>query len=51
MGFTPRQVKAMTLWEFIACRQGFKAAHSPKPEQPEAEVPDEVLRQLGIEGF
>jgi hypothetical protein len=39
MGFAPSQVDAMSLWEFLACREGWIAANSP-PENP-APTPEE----------
>lgn len=50
MGFAPEQVDRMTLWEFLACADGYAEAHGAK--QPRVEtIDDERLRELGIEGF
>jgi hypothetical protein len=49
MGFSPRQVDEMSLWEFAACTDGFNRAHGgdEKPEPPtEAEFYD-MLERLG----
>ena len=27
MGFSPREVDAMSLWQFFACQDGWNAAH------------------------
>lgn len=34
MGFSPDQVRAMSLWDYKACESGYLDAHSP-PEAPE----------------
>lgn len=34
MGFTPRQVDEMSLWEFAACTEGYRRAHSTEEEKP-----------------
>lgn len=33
MGFTPQQVRAMSLWQFHAAVNGYIAAHTPKDKQ------------------
>lgn len=50
MGFCPRQVDAMTLWEFMACVDGWKAANQTD-EQAAPAMDDETASLLGIEGF
>lgn len=45
MGFTPRQVDEMTLWEFTACAEGYNAAHSPT-EQTRTPPSDEDHKRL-----
>jgi hypothetical protein len=49
MGFTPAQVDAMSLWEFLAVRDGWVAANSPadtlKPPTPEEH--DAMLEKYG----
>jgi hypothetical protein len=30
MGFTPEQVGNMSLWQFLACADGWARAHDPK---------------------
>ena len=32
MGFPPREVDQMSLWEFMACWNGYVRANSPDPE-------------------
>lgn len=46
MGFDPRTVDRMTLWEFVACLDGFRNA-TPKA-QP---MSDELLSKYCIKGF
>lgn len=49
MGFTPRQVDDMSLWEFRACVRGYNAAQGGDPlAEP---MSDERAAELGIEGF
>ncbi len=50
MGFAPRDVDDMTLWEFQCCEDGYRKAHSSE-DQPAPEMSDDKLSQLGIEGF
>jgi hypothetical protein len=49
MGFTPRDVDQMTVWEFVACCDGVVAANGVKPKA-EA-MADDRMAELGIEGF
>lgn len=51
MGFTPRQVDEMTLWEFTACCDGFSEAHGGKPRAEGGDIDEADLRRLGVEGF
>jgi hypothetical protein len=39
----------MTLWEFQACMEGWKAAHAAEERPPIMD--DDTARELGIEGF
>lgn len=50
MGFCPRQVDAMTLWEFTACMDGWKAANQID-EQTAPPMDDDTAAALGIDGF
>lgn len=50
MGFAPRDVDDMTLWEFASCSEGFRKAHETG-EKPAPEMSDDRLSNLGIEGF
>ena len=43
-------VDRMTLWQFMACLQGYRAARGGKDEEPEAMTKGELLA-LGIGGF
>jgi hypothetical protein len=50
MGFTPRDVDQMTIWEFNACFDGWKAANGVKP-RGKGDISEERLAEMGIEGF
>lgn len=48
MGFTPAQVRAMSLWEFSCCCAGYRG----KPAGASGEtLSDEALRASGVIGF
>lgn len=52
MGFTPAQVNAMGLWEFLACLDGYRAAQGDSGAAGGRGDLDEVeLRAMGIVGF
>lgn len=42
MGFAPREIDRMSVWEFRACVAGYKAAHGAA-EKPEPEFSDGLL--------
>lgn len=47
MGFTPKEVGEMSLWEFSCCASAFM-----KKDQGEGqELSDDDMRALGIAGF
>jgi len=50
LGYTPRQVDEMTLWEFDACVEGYAAAHKSGEDAPPP-MDDSELSELGIDGF
>lgn len=50
MGFPPRDIDDMTLWEFAVCYEGYRKAHASEEEAPPA-MNDDVAADLGIEGF
>ena len=50
MGFSPRDVDDMTLWEFQCCYDGYRKANETE-ERPPPEMTDDKLSALGIEGF
>ena len=50
MGYSPRVVDTMTLWEFTACHDGWKAVNGIKSKR-NADISDERLREMGIVGF
>jgi hypothetical protein len=49
MGFTPAQVDACSLWEFLACRDGWIAANTLDAEAsaPTAAEHDAMLEKWG----
>jgi hypothetical protein len=51
MGFTPRDVDRMTLWEMMACQDGYATAHNAGDKQDAPELTDDWLSAEGIEGF
>lgn len=50
MGFSPRVVDEMSLWEFNACYDGWKAVNGVKVRR-NVTISDERLAEMGIEGF
>lgn len=50
MGHAPRVVDSMTLWEFNACFDGWKAVNGVKSKR-NATISDERLSEMGIAGF
>ncbi|WP_339112900.1 hypothetical protein [Thioclava sp. GXIMD2076] len=51
MGFTPAQVGAMSLWEFMACMDGFGRANGWTMNPGGKAMSVDRMRELGIEGF
>jgi hypothetical protein len=54
MGYSPDQVNAMTLWQFRAAFEGWKAANSTEPAKgPDLSTEDAeaLARDLGLEGM
>lgn len=49
MGFTPREVDQMSLWEFAACVAGFAEFHGGKKRQGRA-MTEAQMKQAGIVG-
>lgn len=49
MGFMPRQVDEMDLWEFAACVEGWRAVHGAAEDEGEPMSIDR-MRELGIVG-
>jgi hypothetical protein len=49
MGYSPRDIDDMTLWEFDCCLAGYRKAHSSEDTTPP--MSDERLAELGIAGF
>jgi hypothetical protein len=50
MGFAPRVVDSMSLWEFNACYDGWKTVNGVKSKR-NATISDERLSEMGIVGF
>lgn len=50
MGFSPRVVDSMSLWEFNACYDGWKTVNGVKTKR-NADISEERLAELGIAGF
>lgn len=52
MGFTPRQVDQMSMWEFLACLDGYAEANSGEARKDRGDgMGEDRMRDLGIEGF
>lgn len=51
MGFTPAQVDAMTIWEFLACSDGYAESHGAKKKQQHGDMDENDLIAMGVEGF
>lgn len=51
MGFTPREVDRMSLWEYMACLKGWTVSKGGKWRDEKRELQDHELREMGIEGF
>jgi hypothetical protein len=49
MGFSPRVVDDLTLWEFNAAFKGWKSINGIKPKG--RDISDERLSEMGIAGF
>jgi hypothetical protein len=45
MGFTPYQMRAMSLWEYTAYLDGWRQAHEPDEREDEGMTP-ELFRRL-----
>ena len=50
MGFTPRQIDQLSVWEFICCCEGKSGKANSKSAAAEA-LEDEDLADMGIVGF
>ena len=49
MGFAPDQVDRMSLWQFVACVDGWKTANGveDKPAAPSADEFHDMVNRLG----
>ncbi|TBC01421.1 hypothetical protein ELH34_37445 [Rhizobium ruizarguesonis] len=50
IGYSPRDIDDMTLWEFACCSEGYRKAHASE-EPPPPPMGDDELADLGIVGF
>jgi hypothetical protein len=46
MGFTPRQMQAMSLWEYSACLDGWRQAHEVAKESDNDNMTPELFRAI-----
>lgn len=51
MGFRPRDVDEMSVWEFTACVDGYAEANGGKKRSGGGDISEERLAELGIVGF
>jgi len=51
IGFTPRQVDELTIWEFNACCEAYIEANGGKKKPEGGDMDDADLRALGVVGF
>ena len=47
MGFTPSEINAMSLWEYVACTDG----HRGKANKPDTDRAFEAADSMDIEGL
>jgi hypothetical protein len=46
MGIPPREMRAMSLWEYGACLDGWRKAHEPEDKQEEDGMTPELFRAI-----
>jgi hypothetical protein len=46
MGFTPNQMRAMSLWEYTACLDGWRKAHEPTDKAEDDGMTPELFRKI-----
>lgn len=51
MGFAPSLVRDMSLWEFMACSDGYQIANGAKEGPTGGDLSEDNLADMGIEGF
>lgn len=51
MGLSPREVDALSPWEFNAIARGFARSKGVDGKNGAADVSDDELRRMGIKGF
>ena len=47
MGFPPREVKLMTMWEYMACIKGWNRANGSAKGEPMSDEDYDALCRLG----
>lgn len=48
MGFSPRDVDEMSLWEFVACQKAYAKAHGAKDDRSGDAMSESRMRDLGL---
>lgn len=51
MGLSPSEVDAQELWPFLAAWDAYKQVNGIKSKDQSADLEDEDLARMGIEGF
>ena len=51
MGFRPRDVDEMSLWQFACCSAGYRRAHSGEDARAPEAIEAATLAAYGVEGF
>lgn len=46
MGYTPRQIERMSLWQYEYCLQGWQRAHEGTPREKDDGMTPELFRKL-----
>jgi hypothetical protein len=46
MGFTPRQIRQMSIWDYSLCIEGWQNYHNPEAEQEDDGMTPELFRKL-----
>lgn len=46
MGFSPRQMQRMSIWEYGSCVEGWRKAHEPPDKKEEDGMTPELFRRI-----